>query len=51
MTGKADGSGANGDTIFAVVDAPTIGEDVDIGAFGAKLAVALKKVSMFVLNI
>lgn len=32
---------ADGDTVLAVVDAAAIGEDVDIGALGAKLAVAL----------
>lgn len=35
---------ADSDTILAVVNSPTIGEDVDIGAFGSELAIALCEV-------
>lgn len=37
--------GCDGDAIFAVVDAPTVREDVDVCAFGTKLAIALQKSS------
>lgn len=38
---EVDRISAYRDAIFAVVDAPAIGKDVDIGAFGPELAVAL----------
>lgn len=43
---EAGGISAYCDTIFAVVDASTIRKDVDIGAFGAELAVTLLGLEM-----
>ena len=34
--------GADGDAVFAVINAAAVGEDVDVGALGAKLAVTLR---------
>ena len=44
-TGKVDWSRAYCDTILAVVDATAVGENVDVGTLGAKLAVALVETS------
>jgi hypothetical protein len=41
VTGQVDWRRAYCDTILAVVDATAVGENVDIGTLGAKLAVAL----------
>ena len=43
---EVGGISAYCDTIFAVVDASTIRKDVDIGAFGAELAVTLLGLEM-----
>lgn len=41
-SGEVDSISTYRDAIFAVVDAPTIGENVDIGAFRPELAVSLR---------
>lgn len=41
VRGEADWIG-NRDAILAVVDAPAVGEDVDIGALGAEFAVSMR---------
>lgn len=33
---------ADGDTVLSIVDAAAVWEDVDVGAFGPELAVALR---------
>lgn len=40
-SGESDGRDAYGDTILAVVDAAAVGKDMDVGTFGAELAVSL----------
>jgi hypothetical protein len=42
MRSEADWIGTYRDAILAVVDAPAVGEDVDIGALGAEFAVSLR---------
>jgi hypothetical protein len=47
VTGAADevdGRGADGDTVLAVVDATTVGENVDVCAFRTELAVTLGEI-------
>jgi hypothetical protein len=38
---QVDRSDTNGDTILAVVDATTVGENVDVGALGSEFAISL----------
>lgn len=42
VSGEADWIGTYRDAILSVVDAPAVGEDVDIGALGAEFAVSLR---------
>jgi hypothetical protein len=43
---EGEGRRADGDAILAVVDAPTVGEYVDVGALGTELAIALSRGDM-----
>jgi hypothetical protein len=43
---EGEGRRADGDAILAIVDAPTVGEYVDVGALGTELAIALVKRKM-----
>lgn len=40
--GKIEGSSTDGDTILSVIDASTVGQDVNVGAFGPEFAVSLE---------
>lgn len=42
VAGQVHWCGDDGEAVFAIIDSATVGEDVDVCTFGAKLAVSLR---------